>query len=97
MEDKMININVVIADRPYRLKVNADEEGTVREVAKDINKKVKEYQQNFSSKDKQDFLAMITLQNAVESAKSTISEKESGPVNDRLNALDDMLSKFLSS
>jgi cell division protein ZapA len=94
MEDKMININVVLADRPYRLKVNADEEGMVREVAKKINKKVKEYQQHFSSKDKQDYLAMIALQNGVESAKG--GSGENNPLNQKLDELDKILSEHLS-
>jgi cell division protein ZapA len=97
MDDKMININVIVADRPYRLKVNAHEEGLVRAAAKDINKKVKEFQQAFSSKDKQDFLAMITLQNAVEGIKSGVAAaSDSGPLNDKIEALDQLLTKFLS-
>jgi cell division protein ZapA len=96
MEDKMININVILADRPYRMKVNAAEEGMVREVAKEINKKVKEYQQSFSSKDKQDFLAMIALQNGVESVKAAGKGGISDPVSHKLDELDKLLSRFLA-
>lgn len=95
MEDNMININVVLADRPYRLKVNAAEEGMVREIAKEINNKVKEYQQVFSSKDKQDYLAMIALQIGVDGAKSGAA-KASGPLADKLDTLDQLLSDHLS-
>lgn len=91
----MININVVLADRPYRLKVNAAEEGMVREVASKINKTVKEYQQLFSSKDKQDYLAMIALQNGVEGMKAG-GDAASGPLSDKLNELDKLLSDHLS-
>lgn len=70
-----MHINVVIADRPYRLKIKPEEEETVRRAARVINDRVKEYQQAFLSKDKQDFLAMIALQNTVEALKY----KESAP------------------
>ena len=45
MADEMVNINVVIADRPYRLKINQEEEDKVRDIAKAINDKIKEYTQ----------------------------------------------------
>ncbi|MCP4124665.1 MAG: cell division protein ZapA [Bacteroidetes bacterium] len=97
MDDKMININVIVADRPYRLKVNAQEEGMVRAAAKQINKKVKEFQQAFSSKDKQDFLAMITLQNAVEGIKKGgAAASDNSPLNDKIEDLDQLLTKFLA-
>ena len=55
MSDEM-HINVVIADRPYRLKIKPEEEETVRKAARTINDRVKEYQQAFLSKDKQELL-----------------------------------------
>ena len=93
----MINIKIVVADRPYRLKVNAKEEGLARAAAKEINSKVKEFQQAFNSKDKQDFLAMIALQNTVEALKAgkgTVGVD--GQVVDKIEALDQLLTKFLS-
>lgn len=96
MDDKLININVMIADRPYRMKVSADEEGAVRAVAKEINTKVKQYQQAFSSKDKQDFLAMIALENAVEGSKVAVKVKVDEPLNEKLDALDQLLQDHLS-
>jgi cell division protein ZapA len=97
MDDRMININVVVADRPYRLKVNADEEGMIREAAKLINLKIKEYQQAFSSKDKQDYLAMIALQNTVEGMKTSGSKLDSNsPLHHKIDELDELLTQFLS-
>ena len=96
MDDKLININVMIADRPYRMKVSADEEGAVRAVAKEINQKVKQYQQAFGSKDKQDFLAMIALENAVEGSKVAVKVKVDEPLHEKLDILDQLLSEHLS-
>lgn len=62
----IININVIIADRPYPLKIKKSEEEGVRKAAKDINDKVKQFQQVYAAKDKQDYLAMSALMYAVQ-------------------------------
>lgn len=95
MSDKMININVVIGDRPYRLKINAIEEAMVRKAAKGINQKLKEFQQNFNSKDKQDYLAMIALLNTVEGMKNANKEVvDEGPIGEKIDELDQLISQF---
>ena len=63
---KEISIKVTIGDRQYPLKIDADEEESVRKAAKLINEKSKFYQENFSVKDKQDSLAMAALEFATE-------------------------------
>ena len=95
MSDKMININVVIGDRPYRLKINAIEEAMVRKAAKGINQKLKEFQQSFNSKDKQDYLAMIALLNTVEGMKNANKKVvDEGPIGDKIDELDQLVSQF---
>lgn len=96
MADEMVNINVVIGDRPYRLKINQEEEDKVRDIAKSINDKIKEYTQIFSSKDKQDFLAMIALQNGMEAMKTKSSPALESPedfenIAQRLGQLEELL------
>ncbi len=95
MSNKTLNINVVIADRPYRLKINPEEEEMVRKAAKSINEKMKEFQSSFSSKDKQDFLAMIALQNTVDGLKGGgVSNVEDVVMNEKLEILEELLSSF---
>lgn len=65
-KDDIININVLIADRPYPLKIKRFEEEGVRKAAREINDKVKQLQQTYAAKDKQDYLAMIAMMYAVE-------------------------------
>jgi cell division protein ZapA (FtsZ GTPase activity inhibitor) len=60
MEEFSINVN--IADRPYKLTIEKQEEEIVRKAAKLINDKIKEFASNYAFKDKQDLLAMIALQ-----------------------------------
>ncbi|MCB0735705.1 MAG: cell division protein ZapA [Flavobacteriales bacterium] len=73
MEDagNEISIKVTIGDRQYPLKINAAEEEIVRSAAKLINDKAKFYQENFSVKDKQDALAMASLEFATEMLSAT--------------------------
>ncbi len=57
----LLNISVTIADRPYRLKVNKEEEAQVRTAAKVLNDKIIEFQNSYHANDKQDYLAMAAL------------------------------------
>lgn len=65
-KEDIININVLIADRPYPLKIKRIEEEDVRKAAREINDKVKQFQQAYAAKDKQDYLAMCAMMYAVE-------------------------------
>lgn len=61
-------ISVIIAERPYRLSVkNEEEEQLFREAGRLIREKMTEYGSVYAFRDKQDLLAMVTLQFAVES------------------------------
>lgn len=66
----IININVIIADRPYPLKIKKAEEEDVRNAAREINEKVKQFQQVYAAKDKQDYLAMSALMYAVQNIEN---------------------------
>ena len=93
---ELININVMIADRPYPLKIKPEEEEGIRRAAKMINDKVKEFQHQYAAKDKQDYLAMVTLMYAVETLNKE-SPQESAAVTDQLNKLEEAISQYLGS
>lgn len=99
MGDESININVIVADRPYRLKVKPSEEDKVRKAAKMIKDKMKELQKQYDVKDKQDFLAMSALMFAVE----TLNTKKGTPTNNadlignKLSELDGILTEFVEN
>ncbi|MEX0813256.1 MAG: cell division protein ZapA [Chitinophagales bacterium] len=79
MENKdLININLLIADRPYPLKIKPEEEEMVRKVAKEINEKVKQFQNRYAAKDKQDYLAMCALMMGVEKASNAKNKDSLG-------------------
>ncbi len=92
-----ISIKINIADRVYPLKVNMEEEEIVRRAAKMINDRIKEYQENYAVKDKQDLLSMAVLHYATATLNSEKKgmEKES-EVAEKVYKLDEMLSTLFS-
>ncbi len=64
---KDLSIKVTIANRVYPLTVKQEEEEAIRLASKAINEMIKDYEQNYAVKDKQDLLAMCALQFATQS------------------------------
>jgi len=56
-----ISLKVLIAGRTYPLTVKQEEELTVLEAANLINEKVKDFENNYAVREKQDLLAMAAL------------------------------------
>jgi cell division protein ZapA (FtsZ GTPase activity inhibitor) len=67
---KELSIKVAIGGRFYPLTIKADEEESVRKAAKAIEEKIRDFEVNYSVKDKQDLLAMCALQLATEAVTS---------------------------
>lgn len=61
MSEDLIPINIVIGDRSYRIKIKPQDEEHVRKALKIINEQIVEYKTNFSGKDMQDYIAMVTI------------------------------------
>jgi cell division protein ZapA (FtsZ GTPase activity inhibitor) len=70
-----LSIKVVIASRTYPLTIKREEEEGVRKAAKLINDKIKEYEENYFVRDKQDLLAMCALQLAAENTRQGQNNK----------------------
>lgn len=60
------SVKVSIGNRTYPLRVSKEEEEKVQQAAQDINKRLKEFEDSYAVKDKQDLLAMCALQFATE-------------------------------
>ena len=94
-EEETININLIIADRPYPLKIKQSEEEDIRVAAKEINQKVKDFQQSYSAKDKQDYLAMCAVMFAVENIVSKRSNNHvDHNIHDEISKFEDLLKKY---
>jgi cell division protein ZapA (FtsZ GTPase activity inhibitor) len=56
-----VSLKILIAGRVYPLTVKQEDEEGVLHIAKLINEKLKEFELNYSVRDKQDLLAMCAL------------------------------------
>lgn len=70
---ELIPVNIVIADRTYRIKTLAQDEEIIRKTVKLINDKIIEFKTQFAGKDMQDYIAMVIIWYATQS----VSEKNS--------------------
>lgn len=93
-----LKIKLTIADRVYPLTINPDQEEGLRKAAKKIEGMIKQFEQSYAVRDKQDVLAMCALQLAAQVEQKTI-DKDGDMVNvaNRLNDLNDLLYNHLSS
>ncbi len=92
-----ISIKINIADRVYPLKVNMEEEEIIRRAAKLINDRIKEYQELYAVRDKQDLLSMSVLHYATLSLKADKRvTTEDTEVAEKVYKLDYILSEFFS-
>ncbi|HNF49845.1 MAG TPA: cell division protein ZapA [Chitinophagales bacterium] len=89
-----LNINLLIAGRPYKLKVAQDEEGYVRQAAKEINDKIADYQKTLLTRDRQDFLSMIALQ-ATTDVLQNKNKATNANIDTKLDELEIILDKAL--
>jgi cell division protein ZapA (FtsZ GTPase activity inhibitor) len=86
-----VSLKILIAGRTYPLTVKAEDEQAVLQAAKMINEKVKEFEINYSVRDKQDLLAMSAL-NLLATHQNT---PKKSPELDELNQLDLFVSDYL--
>ncbi len=91
-----LTISVTIADRPYRLTINRNEEETIRKAANEINAKIKFYAERFAYNDRQDLLAMVTLEKTTDALKKGETlEASQEEIETKLNEIDRLLSESL--
>ncbi|TYP89482.1 cell division protein ZapA [Sphingobacterium allocomposti] len=90
-----ISIKINIADRVYPLRVDVEEEEIIRHAAKLVNERIKELQDNYAVRDKQDLLSMCVLQYATGMIKAERSaqQHEEG-LEEKVHELDSLLTDF---
>ncbi len=93
-----LTVTVMIAGRPYRLTIDHRDEELVRNAAKLIETRMKEYANGYAFKDQQDLLAMVALQLAT----STITFEDAASFRDnqlggKLAEFDHLLTKALEN
>ncbi|WP_445956503.1 cell division protein ZapA [Yeosuana sp.] len=97
MSEKL-KIKLSIANRVYPLTIESNQEEGLRKAAKNIEAMIKQFEQSYSVRDKQDVLAMCALQFASQvEQKSIDKENVTVHVEEKLNALDNLLHSYLVS
>lgn len=93
---ELMNITVLVAGRPYPLKIHPQEEHLIRRVVKEINTKINQYQLTFKQRDKQDCIAMALLTYAVEAAQKPVVAASEEDTLKRLQHLEYLLDQSLA-
>lgn len=96
MSEKL-KIKISIADRVYPLTVEPSQEEGLRSASKKIDAMIKQFEQSYAVRDKQDVLAMCALQFAAQVEQKQITSTQDNETNlNRLKNLDKKLSELLS-
>lgn len=97
MSEKL-KIKLSIANRVYPLTIEPHQEEGLRKAAKNIDIMIKQFEQSYSVRDKQDVLAMCALQFASQLEQKSIDKANvNKQVESKLSALNDLLHSHLSS
>lgn len=92
-----LRIKVTIADRVYPMTVAPEQEEGLRKAAKQIEAMIKQFEQNYAVRDKQDVLAMCALQFAAQTEQKTIDKQSEVLIaEDKLRSLNDLLQNHLA-
>lgn len=89
-QDHKIRMTVIIAGRPYSLKVIKEDEPVILRLVKEINDKIRQFQTTYKNKGKQDFLAMSLLTYAVDLHKARTKTNTDFPTNQLSNSLQEI-------
>ena len=94
--DEKLKIKLSIADRVYPLTVNMSQEEGLRSASKKIDVMIKQFEENYAVRDKQDVLAMCALQFASQVEQKQIDNSIDGKETmERLSKINDLLIKYL--
>ena len=95
--DEKLKIKISIADRVYPLTVNPSQEEGLRSASKKIDAMIKQYEENYAVRDKQDVLAMCALQFASQVEQKKVDNPIDGTASlDRLNKLNNKVDSYLN-
>lgn len=97
---------MTLGGRPYPLRVTEEDEGPIRQIAKELNDKINELQRSYPDRDRQDVLGMLLLIYAVdlykvkggETATAAMpSAQDASEVTDALRHAEQVLTRALEA
>lgn len=92
---ELIPVNIVIADRTYRIKTLPQDEEVIRKTVKLINDKIIEFKTQFAGKDMQDYIAMVIIWYATQSISEKNSSLDQTELLNGLKKLEEQINKAL--
>jgi len=93
--ENLIPVNILIADRNYRLRVKPEDEEKLRKTVKLINEKIIEFKTNFAGKDMQDYIAMVLIWLATEETPPIAMNLDPEEITGKLKNLQKMIEEAL--
>jgi cell division protein ZapA len=93
-EQETKQITVVIAGRPYPLKIQVEDEAAIRRIVKEVNEKINRFQLTYTDKDKQDCLSMAVLTYAVDHFKAQQTATQDALLVAKLAQIDTLLDEI---
>ena len=95
--NEKLKIKISIADRVYPLTVDMSQEEGLRSASKKIDVMIKQFEENYAVRDKQDVLAMCALQFASQMEQKNVDNAIDGTESiDRLTKLNNLLDDYLN-
>lgn len=96
--DGKLKIKISIADRVYPLTVEPAQEEGLRSASKKIDAMIKQFEENYAVRDKQDVLAMCALQFASQVEQKQIDNAIDGDETiERIKRLNTLLDQYLEN
>jgi len=96
--DEKLKIKISIADRVYPLTVELFQEEGLRSASKKIDVMMKQFEENYAVRDKQDVLAMCALQFASQVEQKQIDNTINGDETiERIKKLNALLDQYLDN
>ena len=95
--DEKLKIKISIADRVYPLTVSMSQEEAMRSASKKIDVMIKQFEENYAVRDKQDVLAMCALQFASQLEQKNVENAIDGTESiERLSKINNLLDEYLN-
>jgi len=95
--DEKLKIKLNIADRVYPLTIDMSQEEGLRNASKKIDSMIKQFEESYAVRDKQDVLAMCALQFASQVEQKKVDNAIDGTESiERLTKLNHLIDEYLN-